>query len=328
MTSPIFEVLKLGLLTTIQDRGRFYNQWMGMPISGALDSFSYRIGNLLVGNEENLASLEMTVLGPSLRLLQDTWIAITGANLSPIRNGSPIPMWTSIKVQQGDVISFGSLKEGCRGYLSVRGGISVPLVMGSRSTNLRLKLGGKEGRALQTGDLIESESFEDGNKFRERTLPPEMTPRYPSELTLRVILGPQTRYFERDIGIKTFLQSQYIVTAHADRMGYRLEGPIISFKHGVPKSIPSEASTPGGVQIPEGGKPIILLVEQNGGGYVKIATVISSDMDKLAQSKPGDKIRFQKISVAEAHLILRQRENIFQRWKEGLNSLHSFGSIV
>lgn len=318
MSLPIFEVLKPGFLSTIQDRGRFYYQWMGMPISGAIDSFSHRIGNLLLDNPEDAASLEMTVLGSSLRILQDTWVALTGANLSPMKNGLSLAMWTSVRVKQGDVVSFGVLKEGCRGYLSVRGGISVPLVMGSRSTNLRLKIGGKEGRAVQAGDILESGRFEIGNELRERVFPSEMIPHYNSNVTLRTIAGPQTRYFEKEVGIKTFFHSQYVVTSYADRMGYRLDGPVIQFKAGVEKSIPSEASSPGGIQVPGDGKPIILLVEQSGGGYIKIATVISSDLERVAQTKPGDKIQFENVSVAEAHRILREKERLIQAWKTTL----------
>jgi len=142
-------------------------------------------------------------------------------------------------------------------------------------------------------------------------------------MTLRVILGPQIRYFEREVGVRTFLESQYVVTSHANRMGYRLDGPIIQYKTGAVKSIPSEACCPGAVQIPEDGKPIILLPEQNVGGYIKIAVVISSDLDKLAQLKPGDKIRFEAVSLKEAHQILREKENLIQTWKMVSDSMNS-----
>ena len=320
MSTPIFEVLKPGFLTTVQDRGRFYYQCMGASLSGALDSFSHRIGNFLVGNSEDAAGLEMTVAGPTMRILQDTWIAITGANISPKKDGLPLSMWTSVKVEEGNIISFGPLKEGCRGYLAVRGGISVPLVMGSCSTDLRLKEGGKEGRPLQTGDLLEIEPSESRYEFIEKALSPEWIPCYGSNPTLRVIMGPQARYFDKETGIKTFLESEYVVTPKANRIGYRLDGPAILHKEGLEASIPTEACCPGGIQVPEDGKPIILMVEQNGGGYIKIATIISSDFDLIAQLKPGDKIRFGKISVAKAHQILKKREKIIQRLKARLDS--------
>ena len=318
MSIPIVEVLNPGFLTTVQDRGRFHYQWRGINRTGALDSFSYRIGNLLVGNSENAASLEMTILGPSLRILQDILIAVTGADMSPAKNGNILPMWTSVKVRQGDVLSFSPLKEGCRGYLSVRNGISVPLLLGSCSTDLASKQGGKEGRPLQTGDILESDPFKKGINFEANVFPPELIPRYNKNRTLRVILGPQTRYFEKELGIKTFLQSEYVITPQASRQGYRLDGPSILQRQGIETSIPSEATCPGGIQVPEEGKPIILLVERLVGGYPKIATVISSDLPLLAQLKPGDKIRFERVSLAKAHCILRKKEDTLQKWKDTL----------
>lgn len=285
-------------------------------MSGALDSFSYRIGNLLVGNNENTASLEITVVGPSFRVLQDTLIAITGANMAPMKNGASLPMWTCLRVNQGEVVSFGPLKEGCRGYLSVRHGISAPLLLGSCSTNLNSKEGGIEGRPLQKGDILQSEPLDNEIEFEGRTLSSELIPRYFTNLTLRVILGPQTRYFEKESGIETFLQSEYVVTPQANRSGYRLDGPSIRHKRGMPTSIPSEGCCPGGIQVPENGKPIILLADQHGGGYAKIAAVISTDLERVAQLKPGDKIRFEKVSVLEAHRILRERERAIQTCKE------------
>jgi biotin-dependent carboxylase-like uncharacterized protein len=318
LSIPSFEVVNPGFLTSVQDSGRFYYQWKGVSRAGALDSFSYRIGNLLVGNSEKAASLEMTVLGPTLRVLQNTLIAITGANMCPTKNGTPLPMWTCVKVRQGDLVSFGPLREGCRGYLSVRNGISVPLLLGSRSTNLITKEGGKEGRPLRTGDILESDPFKSGIEFEGKVFPPGLVPRYTTNGTLRVILGPQTRYFEKESGIKTFLQSEYLITSQASRGGYRLDGPAILQKKGMVTSIPTEANCPGGIQVPQDGKPIILLVERPAGGYPKIATVISSDLPQLAQLKPGDKIRFERVSLAKAHGILKEREDTIQKWKENL----------
>jgi antagonist of KipI len=318
MSFPTFKVLKPGFLTTVQDRGRVYHQSEGASISGALDSFSFRIGNLLVGNSEGEAALEMTVSGPSLRSLLDTLIAITGANMTPTKNDLLIPMWKCIRVKKEDIISFGQLKEGCRGYLSVRNGISVPFFMGSRSTDLRAKVGGKEGRPLRAGDILESEPLKSGVEFEGRSLPQKLIPCYEKSVTLRVIMGPQANYFERDIGVKVFLQSEYIVRSEANRLGYRLDGSPILRKAGAPASIPTEGSCPGGIQVPEDGKPIILLNDQSGGGYTKIATIVSSDLSSLAQLKPGDMIRFKKVSVTEAHQILRKREKEIQKFKEGL----------
>jgi antagonist of KipI len=322
LSVPLLHILKPGFLTTVQDRGRPFYQWEGVSMSGALDAFSYRIGNLLVGNSENAAGLEMTVSGPTLAILRDSLIAITGANITPRKNGYPLPMWTTVRVRQGDLVTFGPLKEGCKGYLSVRSGISLPPLLGSRSTNLSSREGGKEGRPLRMGDVLESEHFGHAALFEGRTLPRELIPRYGRNLVARVIMGPQTRYFESQYGIQTFLQSEYVVSSQISRAGYRLDGPAIALRHGVETSIPSEGCCPGGIQVPESGKPIVLMVEQHGGGYPKIAVIISADLNFLAQLRPGDKIRFEKISLARAHEISLKKEAAIRAWKMECDSVY------
>jgi len=310
----MFEVLQPGLYTTIQDQGRFGYLQFGIPPCGVVDAFAYRISNLLVGNEGDEAVLEATVLGPVLNVLEDGVIAITGGDLSPCLNDASLPMWESVPVKRGDKLSFKGPKKGCRAYLAVGGGIDVPPIMGSRSTYVAGKIGGIEGRPLAKGDRILK-----GKRYGTlgKRVPPELIPLYSSNPTLRVILGPQDDYFSE--GIETFLNSEFKVSSKADRMGYRLEGPVISHKDGVDKSIISEPSVPGGIQVPPDGQPIILLIEQTVGGYTKIATVISTDLPKVSQAKPGDKIRFEKVSLQVAHEVYRQKEQLFQEIEDSIS---------
>ena len=318
----IFSVQQPGPMTTVQDRGRFLYQWMGMPISGALDQYAYRVGNILLMQDENHACLEMTYLGPQLKVLSNTQIVVTGADVAPKWKGKPIPMWTAIALHAGDDLTIGSARSGCRAYLCVRGGIDVPQIMGSRSTNLRLKTGGFQGRVLRSGDQLSSlpckESIE---KADCQSLPGDFIPNYPSSVVVRIIPGPQKNYFDKREGIKTFLGSTYKVSAEANREGFRLDGPSVEIKKGMKKSIPSEACPPGGVQIRPNGKPIILLNDLGGGGYAKIATILSSDLPKVAQLKPGDQIIFKEVSLSEAHRVLREEENKMNRLKKLLGFL-------
>ena len=310
-----FEVIQPGPLTTIQDLGRYGYQQYGVPPSGAMDNYAFRIGNLLVGNDETAASLEITLFGSQLRVLQDTVIAVTGADLAPTLNSDSLPRWESIPVRHGDIISFGSLKSGCRAYLSVTGGINVSKVMSSAATYTRARIGGLDGRALQKGDiLLTFASIPAPSGVR---VPSEYVPKYSCQIELRVILGPQDDYFTED-GINTFLRSEYTVSTQADRMGYCLEGPPI--QHRTTADIISDGIPLGAVQVPGDGLPIILLVDrQTTGGYTKIATVISVDIPKLAQAKPGDKVRFQQIGQDEAQIALQEYEQRIETIKHQLS---------
>ncbi len=308
----IFRVLEPGIYTTVQDRGRYGYQQFGIPISGAMDQFAYRVANLLVGNPEDAAVLEITVFGPRFEVLAEADIAVTGAEMPITINDEAAEGWTSLRVRPGDVVALKQVRSGCRAYLAVTGGIDVPVVMGSRSTYVGGKLGGYQGRPLAKGDLLARGPAEPLKAPRK--LPPNFIPRYPSEILLRAIPGPQDDYF--DEGLRIFFGSEFKVSTKADRMGYRLEGPVVPHREGMPQSIISEPSVPGGVQIPPDGQPIILLLEQTVGGYTKIATVISTDISRVAQAKPGDKIRFEEVDLETAYGILRAQEQALQKIRE------------
>jgi len=298
----IFEVVQPGPLTTVQDLGRTGYQQYGVPTSGALDDYAYRLGNLLVGNDEGAASLEITLFGCQLRALQDSPIAITGADLAPAVNGNPAPAWESLLIKRGQLLSFSQLRKGCRAYLAVAGGLNVPEVMKSASTCVRAGIGGLNGRPLRKGDVLKAKAADTSAKAAR--IPAKYIPAYSNDLALRVILGPQDDYFT-DKGISTFLNSEYTVSAQADRMGYRLEGPVIQHRTGA--DIVSDGIPLGAIQVPGDGLPIILLADrQTTGGYTKIATIISVDIPKVAQAKPGDSIKFQQVKGAQA-VVLRQK---------------------
>jgi len=297
----MIEVIRPGLLTTVQDCGRYGYQQYGVPVCGAMDGYAFTMANLLVGNNEGDACLEISLLGPCLRVLCDTAIAVTGAHLNPTVNEEPLSMWQAVSVRRADVISFGEPRTGCRSYLAIAGGIDVPEVMGSRSTYVRSRLGGLDGRPIRSGDSLHTGG---SRPLLTAKLPRQYIPELMAENTLRVILGPQhDRFTEK--GIHTFLSSEYTVTAQADRMGCRLEGPPIEHIHGA--DIMSDGIPPGAVQVPADGLPIVLLADrQTTGGYTKIATVSTIDLSKIAQAQLGDRMRFLEITCSEAHRLLSE----------------------
>jgi len=299
------KILAPGGYTTVQDNGRYGYQQMGIPISGILDAFAFRVANILVGNPNNAAVLEITVMGPVLEILVDADIALTGAEMEMTINDQPVEEWKSIRVKPGDVLTIQKVISGCRAYLAISGGIDVPEVMGSCSTYVGGNIGGFHGRPLKIGDVLRCKKAQ--LLAEQRQIASDMIPEYPSEVVIRAITGPQDDFF--DEGLNIFFASKFMVTTKADRMGYRLKGPSIQIKENMPKSIVSEPSMPGGIQIPADEQPIILLVEQTVGGYAKIATVISSDLKRVAQTTPGDLIQFEKVDLEFAHLLYIEEKN-------------------
>ncbi|MDQ0162986.1 5-oxoprolinase subunit C family protein [Aeribacillus alveayuensis] len=309
MNQPLFEVIKPGLLTTIQDLGRYGYQQYGIVAAGAMDSYAMRMANVLVGNDLNEGVLEATMLGPSLLCLHDAVIAICGGDLSPMVNGSPAPLWKSFLIKKGETLTFHAPKNGARAYISVSGGFDAPRVLGSKSTYLKAQLGGYNGRELQKGDIL-SGSGEMSKKNIGRSLHPQLIPIYEKNITVRVVLGPHEHMFTEK-GIETFLTTTYTVTPQSDRMGYRLSGAKI--EHVRTADIISDAVPLGGIQVPSSGEPIILMADrQTTGGYTRIGTIISVDLPKVAQLLPKSTIRFQKVSVAEAQQYALQEAKLFK----------------
>lgn len=316
------KVVAPGLLTTVQDGGRPGFQQSGIGVSGVMDRYSQRCANLLVGNAPDEAVLEATLLGPTLEFRGESVIAVTGGMTQPQLNGKPMAMWQSVRVKQGDILSFVMLQKGCRLYFAFAGGIDIPVAMGSKSTNLKARIGGLDGRALRKGDELKlNAAGVDVSKLPLCRLPQEFVPELCSELELRVVLGPQDDAFTRQ-GLDTFLSSIYTVTQDSDRMGSRLEGKAIAHRQG--SDIISDGIVMGAVQVPGNGQPIILLADrQTTGGYTKIATVITADLPKLGQARPGDQIRFREISVQEAQSYLNAMERQFAAMKQQLIAVES-----
>jgi antagonist of KipI len=314
MSKALFRVEAPGLLTTIQDEGRTGYQQYGMVVAGAMDRFSLNIANILVGNRRDEAALEVTLVGPTLEVLEDTVIAICGANLSPTIDGKQAPLWKSFLLKAGQKLAFGKPKEGARAYISVAGGFHVPAVMGSKSTYVKANIGGVKGRALEQNEILTG--FNGDFSWAGRSLHIDEIPRYEKELQVRVVIGPHIHAFPSST-VDLFLSSIYSITSQSDRMGYRLKGPKLAHKNSA--DIISEAIPLGGIQVPENGEPIILMADrQTTGGYTRIATVISSDIPKLAQASPGCTIRFTSVSVEEAQQIYLE-QNRFIRILEKLS---------
>lgn len=303
-----------GVLTTIQDEGRYGYEQFGMSPAGPMDGTAFRTANILVGNPEGESALEATVLGPALRFDQDNVIAVTGADMAPALNGQPCPMYQAVSVKAGDQLKLGAAKTGCRAYIAFAGGLDVPPVMGSRATALQNKVGGYQGRKLAKGDAV-------GFRTPNPSLPLPRTAPVPApagrEVTIRVILGPQDDMFTKE-GLDTFLSQPYTVSKDFDRMGCRLEGPVI--QHKTDGNIISDGMVTGAIQVPTSGQPIIMLTErQTVGGYTKIATVVSTDLPLVGQRKTGDVIRFQAVSVEEAHRAWRETNRELEELKANLD---------
>jgi antagonist of KipI len=304
MKQPLFKVLKKGLLTTFQDKGRYGYQQFGVVTGGAMDLDSLRLANLLVGNRLDEACLEISMLGPTLQVLADeVIISICGADLSPTANDTPIPLWRSVKVLKGDLIQFGKPIIGVRSYLAVAGGFAIEEVLGSKSYYQKAEI----GTSIEEGNCLYGYSFPSVSKMQG--LVHSSQPRYSKDINVRVILGPHHNKFTED-SLAYFFNAPFKVM-QADRMGYRLNSTA-PLKHKKTADIASDAIPLGGIQVPSNGHPIILMADrQTTGGYTRIGTVISVDIPKIAQVPPGGSIRFQKCTIHKAHRAYQERENFF-----------------
>lgn len=308
------EILSAGLQTTVQDLGRFGFGHYGVPPSGALDSFSLRIANLLVGNPETQACFETTLMGLRFKALADVLLAVTGADLRPRIGRYRFEMWCSRILKKGQILSFAGPKSGCRAYVAFGGKLNIIPLLDSRSTNLPAAFGGLKGRALQKGDIFLIEAPASHFAAAGRSFEAEWRPLQTDTWRLRVIWGPQERDFGQD-ALHTFVSSLFTASAQSDRTGIRLNGPILQRKGKTAESIISEGVIRGSIQVPGDGQPIIILGETVTGGYRKIATVISADLPLTGQIKPGDRIQFQAVTLKEAYRLLREKQDIIEEFK-------------
>ncbi|PEW74510.1 KipI antagonist [Bacillus cereus] len=312
------EVLHAGMFTTVQDLGRSYYQQFGVPVGGAMDKNALRLINMLVGNEENEAGLEMKILGPKLLIKKTTLLAIGGVDMEPLLNGERIPLWRPILAEEGSMLCFGKVKSGCRAYVTFAGGIHIERTMGSKSTYIRAAIGGIEGRMLKKGDCFQIGTYSEmANRFIQDLQKDEriktkwvisnsVLPKYKKHPKLRVIADFEYDQFTEE-SRKAFFTKEYKVSNYADRMGYRVEGEVLNRIE--EKEILSSPVTFGTIQVPNGGQPIILMADrQTTGGYPRMGNIISVDLPLLAQLKPGDYVSFEKITLEEAEQLYIEQE--------------------
>ena len=319
----MLKILKGGMLTSVQDLGRYGFQKYGVIASGAMDPFAHRIANLLIGNPENAATLEISLTGPTIEFESDAAIALCGGDLSPQIDGKSCRMWSILAVKKGSVLSFGAPKKGCRTYLAAAGGIDIPDVMHSKSTYLRAAIGGFQGRALKAGDRVPLNAVDPkraaalvkaANSGQEWQIP---AIRYFNEPVVRIMKGRQFGLFDAKSQAQLF-DGLFTVGTHSDRMGYRLEGTPLALSEAA--ELISEPVAFGSIQVPPDGNPIVLMADrQTTGGYPKIGQVASIDLPLISQLNPGDKIRFKEISLEEAQKRMLAQEQHIRQLKIGID---------
>ncbi|MFH0992002.1 MAG: biotin-dependent carboxyltransferase family protein [bacterium] len=303
---PLLHVISPGFQTTVQDLGRYGYAHLGVSASGAADAVSLRLGNLLVGNPEQTPALEMTLVGTILRFEGNSIVAITGSDFQPDLDGVAVPLWTSLEVRAGQLLSFKATRSGARCYLSIRGGIEVPLVLGSVSTHLTTGLGGYWGRSLRKGDVLTLMPVPN-----EAFLPKRVSENLLLSLkrdVVRLTRSSHANLFPKS-SFSMLCDSEYEVSEESNRMGIRLIGePLVQANK---KEIITEGVPLGAVQIPHGGQPIILFVEhQTTGGYPKIANVISADFHAIGQLRPRDCVSFEFVEIETAVRLAKELHSL------------------
>lgn len=310
------QIINPGALTTVQDYGRIGYGEIGFSPSGAVDTKAMEIANCLVGNEIGEGVLECTLFGPTIHFTQDNVIAVTGADMNPKVNDREIPMNTAVSVKAGEDLVLAFARKGCRSYIAFAGGLEIKECFGSKSTNIKCAIGGYHGRPLKATDEI---AF-----VKPTSKLPDMEKRtYPysdadaSPKIIRVVMGPQDDYFTEE-GLHTFETGRYQLTNDSNRMACKLSGPIIASKQAT--DIISDGISLGSIQVSSNGQPIIMLADrQTTGGYAKIGTVISTDIPRIAQCKPGDEIRFQRITLKKAHKLYKNNRRDIIKLQNKLN---------
>ena len=318
--------LRAGFLTTVQDLGRAGFRQFGVSLSGALDAHALRVANLLVGNKESAAGLEVTFGGLQLRLADERVVAWSGGEFDAHSGSTSLPAGHPVLIREGEEVVIERPKTGCRAWIAISGGVDVSLALGSRSTDLRGNFGGKEGRVLRDGDKVALGRNSEQAKILIERLREEKIARWKPphdwsspakrEPTLRVVRGSDWSRFD-NVAVQRFTGDKFTVSADSDRMGVRFEGPQLKANELV--DLISEAVAPGTIQIPPSGKPILLLGDcQTIGGYPKIAHVITVDLSIAAQLRAGDEVRFRKVTLADAHQLLINREQNLEQFRCGL----------
>ena len=315
-------VTRAGFQTSVQDLGRTGFRQFGVSTSGALDPFALRVANLVVGNDAGAAGLEITLGGLQLRFEDDRSVAWCGGEFDVQIGSRSLPAGHVAHLQRGDELKFGRARTGCRCWVAISGGIDVPIILGSRSTDLRANFGGFDGRALCDGDRLSFREFRRSETATAEDISSWAGPhdwvspakQYP---VLRFVRGADWHRFTAS-SLQRFAGQAFGVSSDSDRMGVRLDGPELKRKEET--DLVSEAVAPGTIQVPPGGKPILLLGDcQTIGGYPKIAHVITVDLGIAAQLRAGDSVRFLEVSLQDAHRLLLERERDLERFRIGLS---------
>jgi len=293
-----------GLLTTVQDLGRDGLGPIGVSPSGAADPIALRLGNRLVANAESAAGLEMTLTGGTFVFPEGAIVALTGSDFGATLDGAAVEMWTSTEVRPGQALCLGATRSGARCYLCVRGGIEVTPFLDSASTHLLTGLGGFEGRALRKGDVLHIGPA--ASSFGKRSIAPQAAQHFSLRNVLRFTAGPQADWFS-EASMRSFCESSFRVGEQSNRMGLRLEGAPVPPTSG--RQMTTEGVSLGAIQVPPGGLPIILFIDQQTtGGYPKIGNVISADLHRVGQLRPRDEIRFERVTFEAARSLLVEQE--------------------
>jgi antagonist of KipI len=316
-------VVRAGLQATLQDLGRWGFQSRGVPVAGPMDQGAHRLANALAGNDPAAAVLEVTLSGPELVFDDPRHVAVTGAAFDLTVDDEPVPMNSRVAVPAGGTLRFGARRRGARAYVAVAGGFDVPFVLGSRATHVGSGMGGYHGRALAAGDRVPLHPVPGHPGWTGRPGAPEhavaaLVKRREEGGRLRVVEGPDRDRFTSE-AIETLQSASWIVGADSNRMGYRLEGPLL--RHADGADIISQATVPGLIQVPGSGAPVLLMADpQTTGGYARIATVISADLDLAGQLAPGDPVAFEVCSLRDALVALAAREQLLVRVEAGVDS--------
>lgn len=299
----VVRVVRPGLLTTVQDRGRWGYQSQGVSVAGPMDLQSHRIANALVGNSADAATLEVTLVGPELEFEDERMLAVAGAQFELTIDGQPAPTHAPFRARPSSRLQFGPRARGARAYLAIAGGIDVLPVLGSRATHLVTRMGGFEGRAVAAGDCLPLGEA-NGTRRTAMSVAPDVIGR---PATVRILPGPHLSSFLPE-ALEALQSGPYRIGNDSDRMGFRLDGPAL--KHAGGADIISEATLLGALQVPASGQPILLMADrQTSGGYPALATVISADLRVVGQLAPGDTVSFDICSAGEAlaALIVEER---------------------
>jgi antagonist of KipI len=302
---PSILIHRPGMLTTVQDLGRWGLQGSGVPVAGPMDGYSHRLANRLVGNDEHAAALEVTLIGPELDADGEVLCAVAGARFALFAGNAPVPMHQPFTLKRGERLRFGARAAGARATLAVRGGFDVDAPLGSRATSLVSGIGPLGGRPVTAGDILPV-GLPIRTAHRDAPAVPLPLPR-DGGARLRVIRGPHEAMFT-PAAYETLFGARFRITPSSNRMGYRLEGPAL--EHRDKADILSDATPFGSLQVPASGQVILLMADrQTTGGYPRIATVISADLPTAGQLAPGDWIEFAPCARGAAIEALKRQRN-------------------